>query len=535
ALAERLEMTLMRSRLLLGFLVLVLAVSLVPSADAQKRGGTLTIVRPTDPVSLAPNLETTAPGAWVYFNMLEGLLTLDEKMQVKPLLATSYEVMSPTKVGFKLRPGVKFHDGTPFNAAAVKFSFDRALRGTPPARWASLAGSLSGAEGVDDLTVDVTTREPYGPILRTIAMYCTGIVSPTAVQKMGEGLSRAPVGTGPFKFVEWKANTPVTLDGNPDYWGGKAPLDRVIFKVVPEEGARMIALQTGDADMVLLPAPAQLPALSRDPKFTIHEGVGGRGVFGAMNPAPPPLDDVRVRTALLHAVDRKAILDNILEGSAVPARGVLAPSVFGFKDMQLDRLYPFGRAKAKALLAQAGWTPGPDGVLQKGGQRLSLSWLAARGRYPKDGEITRGSQAMLKEVGVEAKVQFLEWATVFTQFRSASFKDHMFTLGWVTSNADADYSLYALFHSKQVPPTGWNTSRYANPKVDALVEQARRSLNQTEREKLYGETQDILAREMVWVPIYNTKEIVVTRANVKGFPTPPGEFNPWLGKVWIDK
>src|SRR5258708_25638804 len=143
-----------------------------------------------------------------------------------------------------------------------------------------------------------------------------------------------------------------------------------------------------------------------------------------MTAAVPPLDDVRVRTALLHAVDRKAILENILEGSAVAARGVLAPSVFGFKDMQLDRLYPFDRAKAKALLAQAGYTPGPDGILQKGGQKLSLSWLAARGRYPKDGEITEAIQAMFKEVGVEAKVQVLEWAAVFQQVRGNPLNHH---------------------------------------------------------------------------------------------------------------
>src|SRR5437660_955587 len=400
------------SRLLAGVLVLALAVALVPSAGAQKRGGTLTIVRPTDPVSLDPNLETTAPGAWVYFNMLEGLLTLDDKMQVKPLLATSYEVMSPTRVRFKLRPGVKFHDGTPVNAAA---------------------------------------------------------------------------------------------------------------------------LQTGDADMVLFPSPAQLPALRKDSKYTVHETTGIRVVFAGMHAGLPPLDDVHVRQAMLYAVDRKAILDNIMEGSAGPARGVLAPGVFGYKDMQLDRLYPFDRAKARALLGQAGWTPGPDGIMTKGGQRLSLSWLAARGRYPKDGEITEAIQAMFKEVGVEAKVQILEWGAVFQQVRGNPLNHHMFTLGWVTSNADADYSLYALFHSKQVPPAGWNTSRYSNPRVDTLVEQARRSLNQTEREKLYGEVQDIVAKEMVWIPVYTTKEIIASRANVKGFHIHPVEYNLTLSKTWIDK
>ena len=523
------------ARIVGGVLVLGLVASLVGTATAQKRGGTLTIVRPTDPVSLDPNLETTAPGAWVYFNMLEGLLTLDDKMQVKPALATSYEVLSPTKVRFKLRPNVKFHDGTPFNAEAVKFTFDRALKGSPPARWASLAGSLDRAEVVDGLTVDVVTKEPYGPILRTLAMYCMGIVSPTAVQKLGQDFSRAPVGTGPFKFVEWKTNTHVIIERFNDYWGDKALVDRVIFKVVPEEGARMIALQTGDADMVLIPSPAQLPALRKDPKFTVHETTGIRVVFAGFHAGMAPLDDVRVRQALLHAVDRKAILDNIMEGSAGPALGVLAPGVFGYKDMQLDKVYPFDRARAKALLAQAGWTPGPDGILVKGGQRLSLSWLAARGRYPKDGEITEAIQAMFKEVGVEAKVQVLEWGAVFQQVRGNPLNHHMFTLGWVTSNADADYSLYALFHSKQVPPAGWNTSRYASARVDTLVEQARRSLNQTEREKLYGEVQDILAKEMVWIPVYTTKEIVVSRAGVKGFHVHPVEYNLALWKTWLDR
>ncbi len=522
-------------RAVLVFALAVGVVALALPADAQKRGGTLTIVRPTDPVSLDPHTETTAPGAWVYYNILEPLIYLDEKMTIQPRLATSYEVMNPTKVRFKLRPNVKFHDGTPFNAAAVKFTFDRAFKSDPPARWASLAGPVAGAEVVDDLTVDIVTKEPYGPILRSMAMLYVSIVSPTAVQKQGEGFLRAPVGTGPFKFVEWKTNTQIVIERNPDYWGEKALLDRVVFKTVPEEGARMIGLQTGDADMVMFPSPAQLPTFRKDAKYTVHEAPGLRVVYIGFNAKLAPLDDVRVRQALLQAVDRKAIIDNIVEGLGVPAKSVISPGVFGYKDMQFDQLFPFDRAKAKALLAQAGWAPGPDGILQKGGQKLTLNWIAQRGRYPKDGEITEAVQQMWKEIGVDAKVEFREWATVFNESRKLDWGRHNWTFGWATTNADADYSLFAQYHSTQLTPTGWNRTGYANPKVDQLLETGRRSLNQGEREKVYAEVQDILAKDTLWVPVYNTKEIIITRASVKGFVIHPVEYNLGLWKTWVDK
>jgi peptide/nickel transport system substrate-binding protein len=523
-----------RPVLVVALLAAVVA-SLAPPAAAQKRGGTLTIVRPTDPVSLDPHLETTAPGAWVYNNILEPLVIFDEKLHIKPVLATAWEAVSPTRLRFKLRPGVRFHDGTPFNAAAVRFTLDRAINGKPPGRWASLAGPLVGAEVVDDLTVDVLTREPYGPTLRSLAMVYAGIVSPAAVQRLGTDFSRAPVGTGPFKFVEWKTNTHVIIERNADYWGTKAPLDRVVFRVVPEEGARMIALQTGDADMVLLPAPASIPPLRRDPRFTIHETTGIRVAAIDMHAGLAPLDDVRVRQALFHAIDRKAILDNILEGAALPAQGVMAPAVFGAKDMQLDRLYPFDRTRARALLAQAGWTAGPDGILQKGGQRLALAWLTGRGRFLKDYEITEAGQAMLREVGIETRIETFEWATVFTQLRSDPFKYHLFTGAWLTVNGDADATIFPRYHSRQVPPVGWNNFRYANPRMDALAEQARRSVNQAERERLYGEAQDLLAREMVQIPTYTTRETVVTRAAVKGFVIHPIEYNLGLAGTWLDR
>jgi peptide/nickel transport system substrate-binding protein len=471
----------------------------------------------------------------VYFNIIEPLLVLDDQGKLQPRLATSWQVTSPTKVRFKLRPNVKFHDGTPFNAAAVKFTMDRAFNEKPGARWASLAGPFSGTQVVDDLTVDIVTKEPYGPALRSLAMAFMGIVSPTAVKKFGQDYGRNPVGTGPFKFVEWRTNTSITIERNPDYWGDKALLDRVVFKVVPEEGARMIALRTGEADMVLIPSPAELPALKREGRANVYEVVGGRIIFVGFNLTKPPMDDVLLRQAMSHAVNVNQIVENIYEGGAVRARGYLAPSVFGFKDMELDKLYAYDKNKAKALFAKAGWTTGPDGILQKGGQKLSLSWLASRGRYLKDAEMAEAVQAQLKEVGVDARIQFLEWGAVFSQMRSANLDHHMYTFGWITTNNDADYTMHSSFLCKNVPPAGWNRARYCNKRVDELIEKARSSTDQAARAKMYAEAQTLMAKEPIWIPIANTKETAAAQRYVRGFSMHPVEYNLDLQKVWLDK
>jgi len=224
------------SRLLLGLLVLGLVAAIVPWADAQKRGGTLTIVRPTDPVSLDPNLETTAPGAWVYFNMLEGLLTLDEKMQVKPALAASYEVMSPTRVRFKLRPNVKFHDGTPFNAEAVKFVFERQLNdkgpyyatGTYPYVKGFL-GNVAGVEVLDPTTVQIKLKAPLTPFLQYLAHQSLFMFSPESLKKWGKDVVKHPVGTGPFKLESWEPGVRVVLARNDAYWGGAPKIRQEIY------------------------------------------------------------------------------------------------------------------------------------------------------------------------------------------------------------------------------------------------------------------------------------------------------------------
>jgi peptide/nickel transport system substrate-binding protein len=343
------------------------------------------------------------------------------------------------------------------------------------------------------------------------------------------------VGTGPFKFEEWRTNDRISVTRNDDYWGPKAHLDRIIFRVIPEESARMIALRTGEVDMVLVPAPAQLQAFARDPNFTVASANGIRVVMIAMNLTRPPMSDVRVRRALVMGTNRRSIVDNILEGAAAPADGILAPGVFGYKPMNLDTLYPYNPQRARALLQEAGFRPGPDGIMQREGIPLVLTLLSPRGRFFKDAEISEAFQAQMREIGVRVDISFLEWATVFTTMRAAVLDYHLVTRGWVTTTADADYSLLPLFRSDQVPPKGWNLHRYFNPEYDKLVDQARFSMNPREREELYARAQELLARDIMAIPIYVTKEIAVMRAYVKGFVPHPIEYNQGFHYVWLQK
>lgn len=485
----------------------------------------LVIVRPSDAVSLDANFETTAPGAWVFGNVIEPLITLNADMEIEPRLATSWDFVEPNRLRFELREGVTFHDGTPFNAEAVKFSWDRALFADPPGRWASLAGPISAVEVVDEYTVDIVTEEPYGPLLLTSTMVYTGVVSPAAVEEHGEDYGRNPVGTGPFEFVEWRTNERIVLEANEDYWRGAPSLDRVVFRVVPEEGARMLALRTGEAHMVLNPAPADLPGLEADPDFDVAAATGLRVFYLGFNLAVPPADDVLVRQAIHHAIDVPLIVEAVLEGAATVPTSVISPGVLGYSDMGLLEKYPHDPEQAQALLEEAGYSLGPDGVFQKDGEPLTVTMLPASGRYLKDREVAEVVQEFLSRIGIRAELDIFEWSTTFTMMREAELDYPMFTFGWLTTTADGDYTFYSNYHSEEVPPASWNRWQYSNPRVDELLEAARASVDTEEREALYDEVQQILAEDLPAIPIYNTIEAYAISSNVEGFVAHPIEYN----------
>lgn len=515
----------------LSILVLFLLSLGLNSGLAQSE---LVIVRPSDPVSLDANLETTAPGAWVYGNVIEPLITLNADMEIEPRLAESWEFVEPNRLRFYLREGVTFHDGTPFNAEAVKFTWDRALFSDPPGRWKSLAGPIEAVEVVDEYTVDIVAEQPYGPLLLTATMPYTGVVSPAAVEEYGEDYGRNPVGTGPFEFVEWRTNEQIVLEANEDYWRGAPELDRVVFRVVPEEGARMLALRSGEADMVLNPSPADLPGLEADPAFNVAAATGLRVFYLGFNLALPPLDDPLVRQAIVQAVDVPLIVESILEGAATEPSSVISPGVLGYADMGLLDKYPYDPDRAAELLEEAGWTDTDgDGVREKDGEPLVLRMLPASGRYLKDREIAEVLQEFLRQVGIDVELDIFEWATTFTVLREEPLPYHLFTFGWLTTTSDADYTLYSNYRSDQLPPESWNSWRYSNERVDELLAEARASVDIEERESLYAEVQEILAEDLPALPIYNTIEVVALSSNVEGFESHPIEYTLDLYPVSI--
>jgi ABC-type transport system substrate-binding protein len=489
------------------------------------QGGELIIARPSDAISLDAQEETTAPGAWVYGNIIEPLIALNADGSIAPRLATEWEFIDPTRLRFQLREGVTFHDGTPFNAEAVKFTWDRALFSDPPGLWKGLAGPIAAVEVVDEYTVDIVSEVPYGPLLLTASMIYTGVVSPTAVEEYGEAYGRNPVGTGPFKFVEWQTNDHITLEANEDYWRGRPALDRVIFRVIPEDGARMLSLRAGEVDMVLNPPPSELASFESDPAFVVSMADSVQVFYLGFNLDKPPVDDPLVRKAIAHALDIPLIVESVLEGGATVANSVISPGVFGHIDMELDERYPYDVARAQELLEQAGWTDSDgDGVREKNGEPLVLTVLPASGRYLKDREVAEVTQEFLRQVGIQAELDIFEWGTTFSLSQEDPLQYHMVSFAWLTTTTDADYTLFSNFHSEELPPTSWNKYRYSNPEVDMWLEQARGSIDEEERLELYTQVQQQLAEDLPSIPVYNTNELAVHSASIEGFQTHPVQY-----------
>ena len=436
-----------------------------------------------DPADLNDNASQSAARL-----MFEGLYNLDEHMHLQPQLAESYEATEDAKeFTFHLRKGVTFHDGTPFNAAAVKFSFDRAGNPENHLKRQSLYVMIDHTDAVDDYTVRVVLKYPFGAFVNDIAHPGALIVSPKSVQQYGKEVTRHPSGTGPYEFVSWTADT-LRMKKNEHYWrSGQPNVDTVTYRSVPENGARIAMLQAGEAQFIYPVPPELIASLQNSPTITVFDEPSILGRYVALNVMRKPFDDPRVRLALNYAVDKQAFIKVVFSGHADTMDSSM-PQLLPFHQKQGS--YSYDPAKAKALLAEAGYPNGFESTL------TGISdTLAQRGM--------QFIQQQLAAVGVKVNVEPLE-AGVLTakQFNVTGPQDATIVMNfgaWSSSTGDADWGIRPIAYTKSFPPVLANLAWYSNPVTDAGIEAGLATVDPDKRAAAYAQAQAQVWRDAPWI------------------------------------
>ncbi|MBI4759576.1 MAG: glutathione ABC transporter substrate-binding protein [Chloroflexi bacterium] len=493
--------------LLVSSLVALGGTACGPTAPAEK---VITIGQYADAVSLDPQDTNDNASYSIEKPMLEGLIGFNEKMEQIPQLAERWEASPDAKVyTFYLRKGVKFHDGTPFNAAAVKANFDRIRNPDNKLKRYTLYKIISQIDVIDEYTVRFTLAGPFGAMIATFAHPAGGINSPTAVEKYGKEYGKNPVGTGPYKFVEWVPNDHITLVKNPDYWdkANGPKVDKIIVKPVPEAGTRIAMLQKGDAQFINTVPYAQAETVKGDKNLNLVATESIYTFWVSMNVQKKPFDNLKVRQALNYAIDKEAIIKAVLRGYGKPANSPVAPLVWGHAPA---KTYPYDPAKAKALLAEAGY---PNG--------FKTTLRGAESTEAK--EVMVAIQGQLKQVGVEAEVISLPSATLSAErFKPlAENTGEIDYSGWSPSTGDADWAIRPLLTKENWPPTNYTIGFYTHPKVEELVKTALQTSDAAKRKAAYAEVQQIIMDDCPWIVLWVNYVLGGSRANVGGIAIQP--------------
>jgi peptide/nickel transport system substrate-binding protein len=438
---------------------------------------------------------------------------------VEPALATHWTVDEQGKTWtFFLRRGVRFHDGTPLDADAVVFSFERQRDPQHPYHepdflyWVKSYRNILRVEKVDDYTIRILIDRPNAPFLASLAMTAVSIVSPQAVRRFGHEFARHPVGTGPFRFVEWVPGDRATLEANPEYWDRGPPrVGRLIYRVIGGEAERLVAIESGAIDVAYQIAKQDLGYVRLHPDLQLARIAANNVAFLAMNLLHPPFDDVRVRHAVNHAVNKRLIVKLLYQSMAIPANGALPPTMWGY-DPDLPT-YEYDPERAQALLREAGW----DGS----GRRPRLYVMSGPRPYiPQPEQVARVIARNLHDVGMDVDLVVQPWEK---HLESTDRGDHDLCIrGWIGDNGDPDNFLYTLLdRDASLRKTGSNVAFYRNAEVHGLLVWARETSDQNERVALYRKAQYIIAQEAPWVPLAHAELAVVARADVRGLQIDP--------------
>ncbi|HLQ62232.1 MAG TPA: ABC transporter substrate-binding protein [Candidatus Acidoferrales bacterium] len=463
-----------------------------PSSTGPKAGGTLKVAQESELRTLDPHASSQLVEREVFYQMYDSLVTVDTKLTIQAGLATSWSYGDPTTLTFNLRKGVKFHDGTAFDASVVKFNIDRIKKDPRSPRFSEIA-SVDSVEVKDANTAVFHLKKPDAALLATLVDRAGMMISPAAVAKAGAsfGLNPLGAGTGPFMFVEWKRDDHLTLKKNPNYWqAGKPLLDELIFRVIIDPTARFTALRTGDVDVVRQIAGNDV-ATARTDSNVVYKDAPGLGFGGFyVNSAKPPFNDVSKKKAVAMALDRAQILKNVFFGVGTVAHGPIPPSSWAFDASEkiYDKADPNGaKSVATGFSFELKTTNNPDSV-----QEAQLI---------KD---------QLAKAGITVKISVEEFGQILNEDTAGNFQASL--VGW-SGRIDPDGNMYNHYRTDG----GFNDGKYSNPQVDKLLEQARASTEQSQRRQYYQQAQRTLVEEVAYVFINHPNVMQVTTGKVHGF------------------
>lgn len=513
---------------LLTLSLIVLLVSGAVMAEG-KYGGTFIFGRGGDSVGLDPIQVTDGESFKVTQQIFDTIVQYRPgTTEVIPGLAKSWEVSEDGKTWtFYLRDNAYFHDGNPVNAEAIKWNFDRWRLKDHPYHiggeftyygymFQDFPGIIKEVNVVDEYTVQFVLTEPQAPFLANLAMVPFGISSPEAVKKWGEDYFKHPVGSGPFKFVEWKKGDRVVLKANEDYWGGRPYLDKVVFRSIPDNGARYMELKAGTIDMMDYINPEDVESVKENPKLDLVLRPSMNIGYYAMNQKFEPFDNLKVRKAFAHAINKEALIGAFYAGLAEPAKNPLPPSLWGYNDEIED--YEYDLEKAKQLLAEAGY---PNGF------EFDFYYMPVpRPYFPQPKMIAQAIQYYLSEIGVKANLKTYDWGTYLDKYYADELETYL--LGWTGDNGDPDNFLYVLLDKTQ------NNCGYDSDELHEVLLEAQRTMDHEKRVELYKKAQEIIHEDVPWVMVAHSTPPLVKKTYVKNYipnPTSTEKFH----KVYLDK
>jgi peptide/nickel transport system substrate-binding protein len=477
---------------------------------APSPNATLTIGIGVDLDTVDPAQQTTTTVQNVIDYGLQGLVAFDKEGKIEPLLATSWETSKDgLTLTFKLRQGVKFHDGTPFNAEAVAFSLERLVSGKVKVPIGAGFKSMERIEAVDPATVAIHLKHPDPNLLPNLSTTMASVFSPTAATKDGNSATNIvhPVGTGPYQFTRWTKGSEVVYTRVDDYWGQKPDYKTVSFKIIPEANSREAGLLAGQLDVIMNPPVTDLAALSQNSSVKLLKAPSDRSIFIAINTTKPPFDNVKVRQALNYAVDKDAIIKNVMFDAVNLMDSPFPSSLTGYCKVGS---YKFDAAKAKQMLSEAGV------------KDLKVTLASPTGRYIQDIQFAQAISGYLRKVGIDANVRTMDWPSYVSTMQQKNGPFDLHVLGWAPGALDGPTQLQ-MFTTATIPPKGLNTSFFSDPTVDKLSAESALNLDEASRHQQLCQMQQDIWQQAPWIFLWSQTLILGYNAKITGVSYLPNE------------